>query len=205
MSAVRLAAIDIGGGPAPWEAIGLRTDGDGRISFANGALVFQPGERGIIGLAIDALDQLPDQIEGIPLRTGRVVPAIDHPIGAFELDHVVIMTDALERTSTSVSEALGLDCLRIRETEMVRQAFHRFADQGGVRGCIIEIVENSRVQSPTLFGLVLNLTDIDAAAVRLGPDVIGSPKPAVQQGRRIATVRSTAGLGVAVALMSPNC
>jgi hypothetical protein len=204
MSAVRLAAIDIGGDRVPWEAIGLRADDQGRIPFANGALVFEAGGHGIVGLAIDGVERLPAQIEGIPLRAGTVVAGIEHPIGAFEIDHVVIMTDSLDRTSESVTEALGLECRRIRETETVRQAFHRFADQGGVRGCIIEIVENARVARPALFGLVLNLADLDAAAARSGPDVIGDPKPAVQPGRRIATVRSTAGLGVAVALMSPD-
>lgn len=204
MSAARLAAIDIGGDRAPWEAIGLESDDEGRIPFANGALVFEPGPSGILGLAIDGVEHLPAQIEGIPVRTGGVVAGIDHPIGAFEIDHVVIMTDSLERTSSSVTAALGLECLRIRETETVRQAFHRFADQGGVRGCIIEIVENARVQNPALFGLVLNLVDLDAAAIRLGSETMGRPKPAVQPGRRIATMRSTAGLGIPVALMSPD-
>ncbi len=145
---VRLAGIDIGGSCAAWEAIGLVTDVEGRIPLANGALVFEPGDPGIVGLVIDGVEQLPDQIEGIPLRPGSVVAGSDHPSGAFEIDHVVIVTDSLERTSSAVTEALGLECLRIRETETVRQAFHRFADQGGVRGCIIEIVENARVQSP---------------------------------------------------------
>ena len=91
-----------------------------------------------------------------------------------------------------------------RKPTAVRQAFHRFADQGGRRGSIIEIVESDRVRSPALFGLVLNVADLDAAAARLGPELVSAPKPAVQPGRRIATVRAGAGLGVALALMSPE-
>ncbi len=201
---VRLAAVEIGGEPAPWQTIGLELDAGGRIPFANGALEFVPDRQGIVGLVIDGIDHLPADLEGIPLRAGRPVPAIEHPVDAFELDHLVIMTDSLERTSQAVADGLGLERRRLRETETVRQAFHRFADQGGVRGCIVEIVENERVRQPALFGLVLNLADIDAAAARLGPDLLGLPKPAVQPGRRIATVRAAAGLGVAVAFMSPG-
>jgi len=201
---VRLAGVVIGGDAAPWRSIGLSTDPTGRIAFANGALEFAPASEGIVALAIDGLDDLPTDIEGVPLRQGTTVPAVEHPLGAFEIDHVVVMTDSLERTSQAVTDALGLECRRIRETDTVRQAFHRFADQGGVRGCIIEIVENPSVRQPALFGLVLNLSDLDEALAGMGTELVGAPKPAVQPGRRIATVRGGAGLGVAVALMSPD-
>ncbi len=56
----------------------------------------------------------------------------------------------------------------------------------------------------SLFGLVVNVVDLDAVCERWGKDVIGVPKPAVQPGRRIATVRSAAGLGVPVAFMTPD-
>jgi hypothetical protein len=204
MSEVRLAAIDVGGDAEPWVALGLTADGSGRIPFSNGALEFVAGQHGVVGLAIEGVDELSGDIDGIAVRPGRVVSSVDHRIDVIEVDHVVIMTDSLERTSEAVTEALGLECRRIRETDAVRQAFHRFADQGGRRGCIIEIVENARMQQPSLFGLVLNVNDIDAVADRLGPDVLGHPKTAVQPGRRIATVRAAAGLGVAVALMSPE-
>jgi hypothetical protein len=51
------------------------------------------------------------------------------------------------------------------------------------------------------FGLALDVHDLDAVAALLG-DGLGSIKPAVQDGRRIATIRhKTYGLSVAVALM----
>lgn len=201
---MRLAAIVVGGDAGPWQSIGLDTGADGRIAFANGALEFVPGAQGIVALVIDGVDDLAADIEGIPLRPGRPVPAVEHPLGAFEIDHVVVMTDSLERTSEAVTAALGLECRRIRETDTVRQAFHRFADQGGVRGCIIEIVENARVRQTALFGLVLNLADLDGTVSGMRAEQVGAPKPAVQPGRRIATVRAGVGLGVAVALMSPD-
>ena len=204
MSGVRLAAIDIGGSADPWVALGMRVDDQGRIPFNNGALEFVPGGHGVIALAIEGVDDLPDNIDGVAVRPGSVAPAIEHPIDVLEIDHVVIVTDSLERTSRAVSDVLGLECRRIRETDSVRQAFHRFADQGGRRGCIVEIVENAERSAAGAFGLVLNVADIDATAERLGPELIGTPKPAVQPGRRIATVRRGAGLGVALALMSPD-
>ena len=204
MSEVRLAAIDIGGAADPWSAIGFGVDGSGRIPFSNGALEFVPGPQGAVALSIEGVDRLPNEIDGIAVRQGDVVAGADHPIGVEEIDHVVVMTDSLERTSEAITELLGLDCRRIRETDTVRQAFHRFADQGGRRGCIIEIVESSHVRAPALFGLVLNLADLDAAVAQLGPELVSAPKPAVQPGRRIATVRAEAGLGVALALMSPE-
>ena len=204
MSEVRLAAIDIGGDVDAWLAIGLVADDHGRIPFSNGALEFVPGAQGVVALSIECADELPHEIDRIAVRPGAVVPAVDHPIGVVEIDHVVVMTDSLERTSEGFATALGLECRRIRETDTVRQAFHRFADQGGRRGSIIEIVESDRVRSPALFGLVLNVADLDAAAARLGPELVSAPKPAVQPGRRIATVRAGAGLGVALALMSPE-
>ena len=44
---------------------------------------------------------------------------------------------------------------------------------------------------------------MDAAAAALG-DLLGSPRDAVQPGRRIATLRPEAGLGPAIAFMTPG-
>jgi hypothetical protein len=55
----------------------------------------------------------------------------------------------------------------------------------------------------TFWGLALTLDDLDAAFALLGPDRMGEPKPAVQQGRRITTIRSAAGLGLPLALLDP--
>ena len=54
-----------------------------------------------------------------------------------------------------------------------------------------------------LWGLAFGVEDLDATARALG-DLLGSPRDAVQPGRRIATLRSDAGLGPAIAFMSPG-
>jgi hypothetical protein len=73
-------------------------------------------------------------------------------------------------------------------------------------GLIVEVVERAGLpEAPAAFwGLVINVEDLDATVTRLGSDVIGAARPAVQPGRSIATVKDSAGLGMAVALMSPG-
>jgi hypothetical protein len=195
-----LASVLVGGTADAWTAVGFAVDETARIPFANGALEFTGSGAGLAGLSVSGVDDLAPDLEGVPLRAGDPAAAIEHPNGAFELDHVVIMTDSIDRTSAVIEATLGLEQRRIRETPDVRQAFHRFAE----RGCIIEVVERPGLDQVGLWGLVVNVVDLHEAAASLGPDVIGLPKPAVQPGRFIATVRGRAGLGVPTAFMTPN-
>jgi hypothetical protein len=141
-------------------------------------------------------------VDGLP--TEIVEPATpvyaDHPMGASGLDHVVVLTDDLERTSGEIAAASGCELRRIREVGSMRQGFHRI----GRGGLIVELVERPDVDpGPASFwGLVLIVEDLDVACDLIGPDRISSPKDAVQPGRRIATVRADVGLGLPLALMS---
>lgn len=198
MTGTRLAAIALPGGSEPWRELGFTVDADGRVVLANGALTFGSDVAALV-VASDAA--LPDDVDGVPIRPGVVTAGVDHANGAFEIDHVVVMTDSLDRTSAAIAAGLGLEQRRVRETPTVRQAFHRFDDQGGVRGCIIEVVEQARADRSSVWGLVVNVADLDVFVAAAG-DLVAPPKPAVQPGRRIATVRRDAGLGAAVAVMS---
>jgi hypothetical protein len=68
----------------------------------------------------------------------------------------------------------------------------------------VEVVhhEDDDRASPAFWGLVINVDDLDAACAEIGDDRIGTPKDAVQPGRRIATISGDVGLGLPVALMS---
>jgi hypothetical protein len=125
----------------------------------------------------------------------------DHPIGALGLDHVVVTTPDLERTSAAIASATGCELKRIREVGTMRQGFHRI----GPGGLIVELVERPEVpEGPASFwGLVVNVEDLDAACALIGTERVSAPKDAVQPGRRIATVRNEVGLGLPVALMTP--
>jgi hypothetical protein len=185
-----------------WEAIGLSASGDFimvggvRLSFVESPV------DGIIawGFASD----VPDVIDGIPtFRSEPVVavPVVSHHIAASSIDHVVVTTSSLDRTCAAIESGLGLPLKRTREVGGgVRQGFHRSGE------VIIEVVERPDLDSTSasLWGLVLVVDDLDDAVGWLGPDLVGPPRDAVQPGRRIATLRSEAGLGLPVALMSPD-
>ena len=90
---------------------------------------------------------------------------------------------------------------RIRHVEAgdFRQGFRRLGPG------ILELVEaRDAPPGPARFwGLVVIVSDLEALAVRLG-DRLSAIKPAVQPGRRIATLRREAGLSAAVAFMDPE-
>lgn len=117
------------------------------------------------------------------------------------VDHVVVMTGDLERTCAAVTAVTGAELKRVRDAGRgVRQGFHRL---GSV---ILEVVERPDLETSTsasIWGLVLTVADLDAAVAWLGPDAVSQPRQAVQSGRRIATIATEVGLGMAVALMSP--
>jgi hypothetical protein len=142
-------------------------------------------------------------IDGLPTEIvdARGPTYADHEIGAVGLDHVVVMTSQLERTSDAISGATGCELKRIRDVGEMRQGFHRI----GRGGLIVELVERPDIPAgpASFWGLVVNVDDLDAACARLGADRVSPPKDAVQPGRRIATVRSEVGLGLPVALMTP--
>jgi hypothetical protein len=102
----------------------------------------------------------------------------------------------------------GLDLRRIREQPTPagapRQAFFRLGQE------ILEVVQEPDAaiardggadRPARLWGLALTVEDLDRTVERLAGDV-GAARPAVQPGRRIATVGRSAGLSVPVALMS---
>lgn len=150
------------------------------------------------------LDGLPTEASGAAVAQ---LPAMVHPNGTERLDHLVAFSPDLERTRHSL-EAAGLDFRRLREGATPggaqRQIFFRLGET------ILEVVEHppgtreaGDPEAPARFyGLAFLVADIDAAAAVRG-DRLGRVRDAVQPGRRIATVRREAGLGLPVAFMSP--
>ena len=127
-----------------------------------------------------------------PPASGPRVPVAPPPV-----------SDRPELAASAADGAMASDALPVRETDTVRQAFHRFDDANGVRGCIVEVVETDRVEATTVMGVVINVRDLHDLAGELGPEVLSPPKQAVQPGRLISSVRRDVGLGTAVAFMSP--
>jgi hypothetical protein len=191
----------------PWEQLGLRIDPDGVSQVGGVRLRFVPGTGGLVGWG---LADVPDNASGAGrslaavdgLRTHRAEPpdgpAPEHPLGVLGFDHVVVMTSSLERTCGAIEASTGAELKRIREAGAIRQGFHRLGEM------IVEVVESPQVTATeaAFWGFVWNLRDLHEACDRLGPDVVSPPKPAVQPGRFIATVRGSAGVRLPLAFMS---
>ncbi len=210
----RLAEIDIAADPAAWTRLGFAVDavsGSLRLGATTIRLSGDDGgsATGMTGwtLAGEAVLGAEGPIDG--LTTHRVAEVADvtpggvHPNGATRLDHVVVMTPALDRTLDALRGA-GLDLRRVRDAGGgFRQGFFRLADD-----VIVEVggdVPDVDPAEPARFwGLVAVVPDVDALAASLGPDLVGDPKDAVQPGRRILTVRREAGAGLPLAFLTPH-
>jgi hypothetical protein len=186
-----------------WRAAGL-LDESGVARF--GSVIVRiheprPGESaGLTGWTFAIDEPGPHDIDGIPTSYVDLDGYRPQRSGMYGFDHVVVMTDSIDRTCSAIHAALGLPLKRIREAGSVRQGFHRAGD------AILEVVETAQHPEPHpfLWGLVFTVADLDEWCRRAGPDVVGEARPAVQPGRRIASIRTQAGLGVPVAVMSAD-
>lgn len=202
-----VAELHVGDEPSVWEGLGF-TVRDGAVHV--GGVTVRPIGGPEPGLVRWVLRDAPQQdLDGLPTAhtATHPAPADTHPNGALGIDHVVVMTPDRARTSAAL-DAAGLGLRRIREyagTEArpLEQAFHRAGE------VIVEVVgpptpDANRAGEPASFwGLVAVTADIDGAAALLGP-ALGPAHPAVQPGRRIATVRPAAGSTVPLAFLSPD-
>lgn len=193
-----------------WEEVGFAVT-DGCCEIGGVRLRFLGGttERGILGWTLrdlagtgTELDGLPTTVSNHPLRA--LAPA--HPNGVVAIDHVVVFSSSLDRSVLALQSA-GLDLRRIREQPTPagapRQAFFRLGAE------ILEVVQapadsmgaDGQDDPARFWGLAVRVSDLDRTVELLGEHV--SPtRPAVQPGRRIATLRRSAGLAVPLALMS---
>lgn len=200
MSAPVLTEIRIASDPAAWAGAGFAVN-ESRGCAGGVRLEFVEGDAGIVDWALTDVGVA--GIDGLPTRTGALASgrSPDNDNGVIEIDHVVALAPRLERTIEAL-ERQGIELRRIREGETgmgpYRQAFFR------VGRPILEVVEAADLEAdaPARFwGITFTTEDIDAAA-EVMDDKLGRIKDAVQPGRRIATVRKEAGLGLPVALIS---
>lgn len=208
--------------PDRWRALGFELEGDDgvRLGSVRVRLAGDGARSGsapaFLGWSLrdvssSELDGLPttraDDASATPAKASRDGRSGQHPNAITEIDHVVVMTPALDRTVAALRDA-GLELRRIREEPTPagapRQAFFRLGDE------ILEVVQEPHeivareggVERPArLWGLALLSSDLDRTVRALGEHA-GEARAAVQPGRRIATVRRSAGLAVPVAVMS---
>jgi hypothetical protein len=202
--------------------------GEVRLRFLGAA----SGERGIVGWtltggagtgATPAVDSTTGEgtgddgvgdIDGLPTATAadaehtpspppggpdrQAGSSTGHPNGVSHIDHVVIITPDLERT-TAALEQRGIGARRTREAG--RGRLQRFFRLGEVVVELVGPAEPAGDGPAAFWGLAFTVADIDATAHHLAGR-IGEPRDAVQQGRRIATLRVGDEVSVPVAFMS---
>jgi hypothetical protein len=191
--------------PATWRTAGFSVDDDGRCVIGTVVLRIAPAEHrkglhawGIEGAAIDG------DIDGLETTavTGAAPATGEHPNGATLIDHLVMATPDLDRTIKAL-DAAGFEVRRTRDTDTygapMRQVFFRAGE------VILELIGPQEKQGDGrsgFFGIAVNVRDLDRLKADMG-DLIGTPKDAVQPGRRITTLHmKEQGLTTAIAFMS---
>ena len=109
------------------------------------------------------------------------------------MDHVVVVTPEFESTRAALAGA-GMALKRVAEIRGTRMGFRRIGP------AILELVEAPAAPGPAFWGLTIVVRDLDELGRRLDAH-LGEIRPAVQPGRRIATVRPSAGLTTNLAFM----
>jgi hypothetical protein len=202
--------LTVADAPAAWSALGFELDGDTCVVGSVRIRLAGPDAgRGLTGWSLREVEGT--ELDGLATARSDRPPPDErpaHPNGVAALDHVVAITPALERTVAALQGA-GLDLRRIREEPTPagapRQAFFRLGPT------ILEVVQEPAEaiergggdRRPAFFwGLAFIAPDLEATVAGLG-DRVSEIRPAVQPGRRIATLRRSAGLALPVALITP--
>jgi hypothetical protein len=204
--AVTVDELVVADPPELWDELGFRIDADAcDIGTVRVRLDSRAGKRivswSLRGTEADDLDGLATTAASSEARDGSA----PHPNGVVAIDHVVAFSPDLDRTVAKL-EAAGFDLRRIREEPTPagapRQAFFRLGEV--ILECIQlpDSPELDRSRSARLWGLAVRTADMDATAAYLG-DRLGEPRPAVQEGRMIATLKRDAGSTVPLAFMTP--
>jgi hypothetical protein len=212
--AVTIDELVLADAPERWSALGFDVRDDYvQLGAVRLRLAGESAGRGIVGwslrgVASTELDGLATtrSESGEPEPESESGSAPTHPNGVTAIDHIVAISPTLDR-SVAALQGAGLDLRRIREEPTPagapRQAFFRLGTE------ILEVVQEPEVaverggaeRPARLWGLALLAPDLDRTVAALGEHA-GEPRAAVQAGRRIATIKRSAGLALPVALMS---
>lgn len=195
-----LAELVIADPPERWRELGFEVDAQGHMDIGGVRVRLGGPGSGITAWSLMRVNAM-GAIDGLPSPVPRVLyppPFKTHPNGATGIDHVVVISSSLERTSAALARA-GIDLRRTQDSERGRMGFRRLGP------AVLEVVQRDDLESDEalLWGLAVVVISIDDIAQRLG-DKLGPIKQAKQLGRRIATLRTDVGITVPLAFMSPE-
>lgn len=195
-----LAEITIADPPERWSALGFDVE-DGSLDIGMVRLWLGAEGKGITSWSLRRVNAS-GSIDGLPTTAPRMVvppPFHTHPNGATGIDHVVVVTPDFDRTSAALARA-GVDLRRDQYTEgRGRLGFRRIGP------AVLELAHRPDLEDddPRFWGVTFVVISLDVLSERLG-DLLGPIRPAIQPGRRIATLNREAGLSLPVAFMSPE-
>ena len=210
--AVSIDELVLADPPERWSALQfLVSDDVCQLGSVRLRLAGDGSRKGILSWSLRGLQGERLELDGLPTarsQSSPPPPAGSHRNGVLAVDHVVVMTPALDRTVQALQSA-GMQLRRIRQQPTPagapRQAFFRLGEE------ILEVVQEPQAiverdggpdRPARIWGLALTVEDLDRAAEQMRPH-LGDARAAVQPGRRIATLRRSAGLSVPIALMTP--
>ena len=208
MGLARVVELTVGDEPEAWEVAGFAVDGG--VCALGDVRVLLTGDGGAItGWTVvhPDLDPGPVDLDGLATAVVTDHPPItttSHANGTVGLDHVVVSTPDIDRT-TAAFATVGVEPRRTRDTTAgdapLRQRFFRM-------GTIVEVIgppEPDPAAGPARFwGIAVVSADLDQTAEVLAGR-LGRIKDAVQPGRRIVTLRTRElGISVPVAFMTPH-
>lgn len=198
------AELVIAAKPDAWRSVGFEVDADGTCVLGDIRVRLVGGSGGMASWVLaDAPDPSVTDIDGLATKhaaVGHLAAPPVHPNGVSSIDHVVVYTPDLERTCAAIEASTAAPLKRIRNAGEIRQGFHRLGS------LIVEVVTHPGItaERAEFWGLALNADDLEALYARCGDAAMSAPKDAVQPGRRIASFREAAGLGLPIAVMTPH-
>jgi hypothetical protein len=197
----RLVGLRVADPPAVWATLGFDV-ADGRV-VVGGVVIELTSDAtgGIRGWRFTPPWDAPiDGLAPLPAAADREADApASHPNAATALDHVVVASPDVARTTAALGAAGILPRRTIEGARGDRDVLYRFFLLGT---CLLELIgpRTPDGDGPARFvGLAFTTTAID----ELGP-IAGEPRPAIQPGRRIATARQQVGSTVPIAFLSPR-
>jgi hypothetical protein len=198
-----LTRLVVGGDAWGWQRAGFRVV-DGEIRLDGVTLEVRPdADRPVAAWAVTGVAEPVDGLPACPPRPAA--PPEEHPNGVTRLDHVVVLTRDLDATTAAFvrhgvaprgrRDVPGSDPPR-------RQVF--FLLDTAVCEVVGPVEGGGATGSARFYGLAFVAPDLDDTVDALGL-LSGPIRPAVQPGRRIATLRHrSAGIPVPTVLLSPR-